>query len=423
MATVMVETGSTRAFLQAIFGGSPRNFAIRLWDGTLLEPETVGETRFTLVLNHPGALRQLVTASTDTALAEAYMFGDFDIEGDIESAVAASDELLSRQRGVLDRLRLAWRSHRLPAAEHEDEAAPVAELHGTRHSRDRDSSAVRHHYDVSNDFYGLWLDRRMVYSCAYFERWDESLDAAQEHKLDYICRKLRLRPGERMLDIGCGWGGLIIHAAREYGVDATGITLSPAQAELARERIAEAGLEDRCRVELRDYRDVRVREPFDKLASVGMFEHVGRERMADYFAQAFELLRPGGAFLNHAISGNMQTPGRSGFSDRYVFPDHDLVPIGLTLEAAEQAGFEVRDVESLREHYMVTLRHWVRRMDAREDEVIAAADEVHYRAWKVVMAGSAHGFETGQMNLHQALLLKPTGGVSGLPPTRRDWFA
>jgi len=298
-------------------------------------------------------------------------------------------------------------------------------LHGRRHSTTRDRRAVTYHYDVPGEFYALWLDERMVYSCAYFATPDEDLDAAQERKLDYICRKLRLRRGEKVLDIGCGWGGLIIHAACRYGVEALGITLSEPQAELANERIRRAGLEGRCRVEVRDYREIEEWGVYDKLVSVGMFEHVGEARLPDYFSRAYRLLRPGGAFLNHGISRNPAAPVRREptFISRHVFPDGELVPIGATLSASEGSGFEVRDVESLREHYALTLGHWVRRLENNAGEARRIVDETTYRVWRLYMSGSAHGFRTGRINVYQTLLARPDRGESGLPLTRSDWYA
>jgi cyclopropane-fatty-acyl-phospholipid synthase len=290
---------------------------------------------------------------------------------------------------------------------------------------ERDRQAVTYHYDVSNDFYALWLDRRMVYSCAYFQAPDDDLDTAQKRKLDYICRKLRLKPGQRLLDIGCGWGGLVLYAAQHYDVDATGITISGPQAALANERIAAAGLSEHCRVEARDYRELDDLQDYDALVSVGMFEHVGAAVLPAYFAQAGRLLKPGGVFLNHGIANRAtDAPQRApGFSDAYVFPDGELTPINVSLRAAEEAGFEVRDVESLREHYALTLRHWVRRLEAQHDQALKFVDEPTYRVWRLFMSGSAHGFASGRLNVYQALLARPDGqGRSGLPLTRDDLY-
>jgi len=292
------------------------------------------------------------------------------------------------------------------------------------HSEERDRAAVRYHYDTSNEFFALFLGREMVYSCGYFGSPDEDLDTAQERKLDYICRKLRLQKGDRMLDIGCGWGGLVIHAAKHHGVSALGVTLSEPQARLAAERIAMAGLADRCRVEVRDYRHAGADGSFDAIASIGMVEHVGAEKLPEYFRHAWRLLRPGGVFLNHGIGPK---PGHgseraASFTQAYVFPDSEPVPIGRTTEAAEEAGFEVRDVENLREHYAITLRHWVRRLEERREEAIRMTDETTYRIWRMYLAVAAHDFDLGFNNVYQSLLVKPDDGRSGLPLTRSDWY-
>jgi cyclopropane-fatty-acyl-phospholipid synthase len=263
----------------------------------------------------------------------------------------------------------------------------------------------------------------MVYSCAYFHTPEEDLDTAQERKLDYICRKLRLRRGERLLDIGCGWGGLIMHAAAHYGVQAVGITLSVPQAEVARKRLHESELNNRCRVEACDYRDFEHDQQYDKIVSVGMFEHVGEALLPEYFRRAWDLLRPGGVFLNHGIA-HSATYRRRGpsFIDHYVFPDSELVPINASLRVAELNGFEVRDVESLREHYALTLHQWVRRLEAHAEEVRSITDDTIYRIWRLCMAGAAHRFRSGRLNLYQTLLAKPANGPSVLPLTRDDWY-
>jgi cyclopropane-fatty-acyl-phospholipid synthase len=404
----------------------PRNFAIRLWDGSHWPAET-SSPRFTLILNHPHALRcMLENSSSDLAISESYIRGDLDLEGDIEAAMPLATHLMSRRWPISTVVRIGWNLFRIPASGRPGRnGQQPAKLSGELHSIERDRQAVTYHYNVSNDFYALWLDRRMVYSCAYFETGDEDLDTAQVRKLDYLCRKLRLRPGERLLDIGCGWGGLILHAAQHYGVDALGITLSDNQAKLANERIAQAGLQDRCRVEVRDYRDLNETTRFDKLVSVGMVEHVGEIRLPLYFRHAWQLLRPGGAFLNHGIALRVNEPWPTGpaFITRYVFPDGDLMSVNATLRYAEEAGFEVRDLESLREHYTLTLRHWARRLELHRDQARQVVDEPTYRVWRLFLSGSAYGFAAGALNVYQALLLKPDEGRSGLPLTRSDWYA
>jgi cyclopropane-fatty-acyl-phospholipid synthase len=378
------------------------------------------------VLRHPGALRAMFSVGTELGLSEAYLYDDFDIEGSIESvfslvdAVAASTSGWRRKLGAFAELR------RLPSGpRHAAGRRGPARLHGRAHSVERDREAVRYHYDVSNEFYKLYLDSRMVYSCAYFETPETDLDTAQVRKLDLICRKLRLKTGQRLLDVGCGWGGLVMHAAREYGVDATGITLSQPQADLANQRIAEAGLSGRCRVEVSDYREVGPAQKYDALVSVGMFEHVGEAMLPAYFQKAAALLERGGVFMNHGIASRATDPVGHGpsFSDTYVFPDGETLPINVTLRAAEEAEFEVRDVESLREHYALTLRHWVRRLEANHDEALKYVDEPTYRVWRLFMAGSADGFRTRRMNVYQTLLALPDkGGSSGLPLTRSEWY-
>ncbi|MDQ3859108.1 MAG: cyclopropane-fatty-acyl-phospholipid synthase family protein [Actinomycetota bacterium] len=417
---------ATRGLLEDLFGGHERRyFAVRLWDGSTWGSDAGGDPRFTLVLRHPGALRSMLVPPGELSLGEAYLNDDFDVEGDLEAVFPLVDHLLGDGGlGGAERLRLGRRLLTLPAVSRTAARARATRLHGRKHSRERDREAVTYHYDRSNEFFALFLDRRMVYSCAYFLAPDVDLDAAQEAKLDLICRKLRLRPGERLLDIGCGWGGLVVHAAERYGVEAVGVTVSERQAVLARERIAHAGLEARCRVEVADYRDLETSETYDKLASVGMFEHVGERLLPEYFARAWRALRPGGVFLNHGIARSAEGRRRRGpsFNQRYVFPDGELLPVSTTLAAAEAAGFEVRDVENLREHYALTLRHWRRRLETRRSDAVRAADEVTYRVWRLFLAGSAHAFETGRLGVHQALLAKPNQGASGLPLTRADWY-
>jgi cyclopropane-fatty-acyl-phospholipid synthase len=414
----------TLRLLDDLFGGQGEEaIGARLWDGTLWPGER--PRRATLVLKHPGALRAMLLPGTELGLAEAFLYDDFDVEGEMGSVFALADGLAERTQGWRRKLSIGQDLLKLPRREASRTGRGPARASGKIHTLERDRQSVTYHYDVSNDFFGLWLDRRMVYSCAYFHAENEALDLAQEHKLDLICRKLRLKTGQRLLDIGCGWGALVIYAARHYGVDATGITLSRPQAELANERIAAEGLQERCRVKVLDYREVDEGEGFDALASIGMFEHVGAALLPSYFEKAFRLLKPGGAFLNHGIASRAPDKPVKGptFTDRYVFPDGELVPIHVTLRAAEEAGFEVRDVESLREHYALTLRHWVRRLEASHDQALTHVDEPTYRVWRLFMAGSAYGFAAGRLNVYQSLLSKPgPGGRSGLPLTRQDWI-
>jgi cyclopropane-fatty-acyl-phospholipid synthase len=397
-----------------------RDFRVRLWDGSVWG---IGkQPRFTLVLKHPGALRAMFLYPSELALGEAYIYDDFDIEGEIVAAFDLADYLLGQERGLAERLHLAELLRKLPANNRRRTGLQPANL-WTVHSKDRDRQAISYHYDLPAEFYALWLDQNMIYSCAYFAKPEEDLDAAQQRKLGYICRKLRLRRGDRLLDIGCGWGGLILYAAAHYGAQATGITLSKPQAELARKRVRESNLNDRCRVEVRDYRDLDPSQQYGKIVSVGMFEHVGEALLPEYFGRAWKLLLPGGVFLNQGIaySATYRRRGPS-FTDRYVFPNGELVPISTSLRAAELSSFEVRDVESLREHYALTLCHWVRRLEANAEQARRITDDTTYRVWRLYMAGSAHGFRSGRLNVYQTLLSKPLHGESALPLTREDWY-
>lgn len=421
-----IHSAITQIFHELANGSGNPSFRLQLWDGTIWATDDKQPT-FTLIVKNPRALREMFVDPTELALGEAYVAGDFDVEGDMEAAYAFGEYLLARSSKISasQKLTVASLLRGLSLHSTHDSGERTPGLVGTVHSKERDAQAIRYHYDLPPEFFALWLDRQMVYSCAYFENGaDESLDAAQEHKLDYICRKLRLRRGDRLLDIGCGWGGLLIHAAREYGVLAHGITLSVRQAEVAREKIQSAGLSDRCRVEVCDYRDLEYTRQFDKIVSVGMFEHVGEALLPEYFTRAWRILRPGGVFLNHGIAAApWHQHNGSSFIERYVFPDGELVPLHRSMGAAERSGFEVRDVESLREHYALTLHRWVRRLEERAEQVRRITDETTYRIWRLYMAGSEHQFRTGELNLYQMLLAKPLDGNSGLPLTRADWYS
>lgn len=414
---------ATLQFLQELLADyHPRDFAIEVWDGTRWPPQSNQFCRFTWHINDRAALRSVLSAPSEVSLAEAYIYGQFDITGDIQGVFRVGEFLLNKRWGIKEKFHLGSLLHRLTS--HSSTQPVAVELHGPAHSRRRDRQAVTYHYDLSNDFYALWLDRSMVYSCAYFKTPDGDLEAAQEQKLDYICRKLRLRDGEKLLDIGCGWGGLILHAARHYGVRALGITLSERQLEFARNRIHQEGLSELCEVRLLDYRELEESAAFDKLVSVGMVEHVGEAKLPEYFERAFRLLRPGGVFLNHGIgtAGNRPKQEQPSFTDVYVFPDGELVPISAMLHEAETAGFEVRDVENLREHYALTLDRWLHRLEAHSTEARQIAGETKYRIWRLYLAGSAHYFRTAKLDIYQSLLVKDDSGRSGLPLTRTDWY-
>jgi len=418
------------AVFELFVPAAERHFAVRLWDGTTLPPVN-GVADWTLVLKTPEVLRLALLHPDELALGEAFLRGDWDVDGDLEHVFELAEAIGHYRPHLRDLLRVApLLIDGLRSRPHDREAATHrAREEGRAHTRGRDQQMIRYHYDVSNNFYRLWLDRRMVYSCAYFAESDYSLDQAQEAKLDLICRKLRLQPGERFLDIGCGWGALVMHAAKHYGVNATGITLSESQAALARERIAAAGLSDRCQVEIRDYRDLPT-SWFDKAASVGMAEHVGTANLSGYFTAVRRALKPGGLFLNHAITdvsgpghrrGVMGDRGHESFIARHVFPDGELQTIHDTLAAAEDMGFEVCDVESLRRHYARTLRHWGERLEAHHDEALTLTDDVTYRVWRLYMAGAAYAFARGNLSIMQTLLASTTAsGALSLPMTRQD---
>jgi len=402
----------------------PRDFTTQLWDGSSWGPESGVPSRFTFVFGHPRSIRSILLHPSEQALGHAYVCKDVDIEGDLEEALPMARYLLKLRLGITEKTWLAYQLSRLPGSNDSRTVRRAVKLRGSVHSADRDRQAVTYHYDTSNEFFSLFLDSRMVYSCAYFQSTDESLDRAQERKLDYVCRKLRLQRGQRLLDIGCGWGGLILFAVQHYGVTGLGITLSEPQARLANERLRREGLTDRCRIEVRDYRTLTDAEEFDAVASIGMVEHVGQQMLPEYFAQAWRLLRPGGVFLNHGIAraATVDRDPTGSFIQAYVFPDSDPVPIGASTTAAEDAGFEVRDVESLREHYALTLRHWTHRLESHRVDAISAAGEATYRTWKLFMTASALEFDSGQNNLYQSLLVKPDDGKSGMPFTRADWY-
>lgn len=417
----------------------PRVFDIRLADGTTLPGGT--SPAFSLILKHPGALRRMLTPPIELSLGEAYIYGDFDVEGDIFDAFSLIDRSMTRTFSVGEIVNVMRSLRALPkSGPMRPPARGPARLSGRLHSRERDLAAIRYHYDVGNDFFAIWLDRRLQYSCGYFPTGVEDLDTAQERKLDHICRKLQLQPGDRLLDIGCGWGGLAEYAAEKYLAEVTGVTLSGRQVEYATAR-----RRDGVSIRQTDYRDLGD-ESFDKIVSVGMFEHIGRSELPSYFRQVQRLLKPGGLFLNHGIASRpvvrpatgISKPERSTsgwrhvvgrrivgdgtFLNRYVFPDGQVVPVSEANLVAESVGFEVRDVENLREHYALTLRHWVDRLERRREEAIAATDKVTYRTWRLYMSASAYGFQAGRICVFQTLFCKPADGKSYVPLTRAHLY-
>jgi len=422
--------GARRAerIVARVFRDYSGSMAVRLWDGQTLAFGG-GVPEFTLVFREPRAFRDLILTRDPLRLAEAYFLGKVDVEGDLYAALRLKDHLQSLRLSAFEKAAFLSAAL-LPGGSAEERvggAAPgwrASRLAG-RHSRTRDRQAIAFHYDVSDDFYRLWLDERMVYSCAYFEKADEDIDLAQRNKLDHLCRKLRLKPGERLLDIGCGWGALIRWAAVHYGVTAHGITLSRNQYEYCLRQIAERGLQGRVGVELRDYRDVAGDAQFDKIVSVGMFEHVGIRNLPLYFGTARRLLKPGGLFLNHGITHDSEGWRKSvstQFINRYVFPDGELDTVSNAQRAMERSGFEILDVEALRPHYALTLRHWVRRLEAGREEALRHVSEPSYRVWRLYMAACALAFEAGDAGVYQILAGKRARGMNPVPLTRRDIY-
>ena len=401
---------------------------LRAWDRSEAGPP---DAVATIVVRSRRALRRLLWQPNELGLAQAYVAGELDVEGDLSAVLALPDRLAERAGrpdltlGRRERLAMASTALRLGAIG--PPPRPPAEesgLTGARHTRRRDRAAISHHYDVGNDFYRLVLGPSMTYSCAYWPSVELSLADAQAAKHELVSRKLGLGPGMRLLDVGCGWGSMVIHAATRHGVRAVGVTISASQAELARERTVAAGVADRVEIRPQDYRDV-ADGPYDAISSIGMAEHVGRENLAEYAGRLAGLLGPSGRLLNHAISQSRDTGSdpRSSFLHRYVFPDGDLLPVGLTVSALEDAGLEVRDVESLREHYVLTLRQWVANLEAGWDEAVRRTSVGRARVWRLYMSGAAVTFEAGRVGVHQVLAVKPArDGGSGLPLTRGQWL-
>lgn len=415
--------------------GTPPQLRVRTWDGSEAGPPSAP----VVVLHSRRALRRLLREPNDLGFGRAFVAGEVDLEGDPYEALRAVSVAAGPQRPPLtagDRVALVADGVRLGVLGREPAPPPeeVSRLSGRRHTRDRDRAAVSSHYDVSNDFYRLVLGPSMVYSCAYWRPADDptrSLETAQHDKLDLVCRKLDLHPGMRLLDVGCGWGSLVLHAAKQYGVTAVGVTVSEEQQRLARERIAEAGLSDRVEVRLQDYRDVDD-GPYDAIASIGMAEHVGSDQFLAYARGLHDLLRPGGRLLNHMISRPPEARDLPGappqepehtFVQAFVFPDGELSPLGTTLPLLEHAGFEVRDVEALREHYALTLREWVANLDRRWDEAVRLTSVGRARVWRLYMVASAVAFELRRLGVDQVLAVRPHDDGSSDMPLRRGFPA
>ena len=407
--------------LEAVLGPD-LPIAVRAYDGSRLGP---ADAPATLLVRSPNVFRRLVTAPGELGLGRAYVAGELDVEGDLYAALAALRDRIPDVRTFgarqwADVLRLAGSSIARSGLKPLPVPPEEAQLRGVRHSRQRDAAAIAHHYDVSNAFYAIVLGPSMTYSCAVWERPgpDVTLEDAQAEKYELVCRKLGLEPGMRLLDVGCGWGGMVLHAAANHGVRAVGVTLSRRQAEWAEKAVAEAGLAERVQIRYQDYRDVSD-GPFDAISSIGMFEHVGLSQLRTYFGGLHRLLRPGGRLLNHGISRPPNSGRtrfrRNSFIDRYVFPDGELHEVGAVVSQIQRAGLEVRHLESLREHYALTLRAWVRNLEASWDQAAAEVGPGRARVWRLYMAASALNFEAGRTQVHQVLAVRPDRGRSGLP--------
>ena len=397
----------------------PLPAAVRFWDGSEMGPGEPGSAEDTIVVRNKRGLTYAVMRPDQVGIARGWVSGDIELEGDLERVMMAGSRLYgfdftAKEKLQAARIALSVGAVKIPPPKPPESEAKVT---GRLHSLGRDREAISHHYDVSNEFYRLILGPTMVYSCAYFESEDDTIEEAQTRKLDVICQKLDLKPGERLLDIGCGWGSLIIHAAANYGVRAVGVTLSEEQAALARERVAEAGLSDLVEVRIQDYREVND-GPYDKISSVGMYEHVGLSQLPTYMKTVAELGRPGGLALHHGIC-RMQDEDEqpNTFITRYVFPDGELHRVATVIEALEASGQEMRDAESLREHYALTLKRWVANLAANKEAAIAQIGAERERIWRLYMTASIGAFERGDVAIHQIVAVIP-GGEHEMPLAR-----
>jgi len=425
---------AARALAEDVAGAIDGDFAVRFWDGSVVPMSPHANTELCLTISSPGVIASIVRWPTLDRIIRHYAHGEIDIEGgtllDLGRALEAAG---GGRRGRLKRigaLRLArrlWPFLLAPAEPPGRSRAYVGDEDGADRKQGDNRDFIQFHYDVGNAFYELFLDRRLVYSCAYFRDWNNAIDQAQEDKLDLICRKLRLKPGDRFLDIGCGWGALLCHAAERYGVQAHGITLSEAQLKRATEEIDARGLADRVSVEIRDYADLTGQ--FDKIASIGMYEHIGLRNTDKYFSSVRRALAPNGLFLNHAISRRAKKRQRR-FSARaeqralqkYIFPGGELDDIGHTLAAMEAAGFEVHDVEGLRWHYARTTELWCRRLAAQRDRAVELVGTETTRIWLAYLAACSLAFERGSARIFQTLSSKSAKGRPPLPATRADLY-
>ena len=390
----------TAPFREALAEALPeRPFTISLWDGTAL-PSTNGNGP-TLTARSPQAIAHALRAPGQLGLGRAYVSGALEVD-DLDGLIEVADGWQPPPLDARTKAKLAVSALRATGPQRPPRR-PASELvpRGSFHSRERDARAVRHHYDVPTEFFRLFLGPSMVYSCAFFSRGATTLEEAQEAKLELVCSKLGLRAGQRVLDVGCGWGSFAIHAATRHGVNVVGITLSPPQAELARRRAEEAGVTDKVEIRVADYRELEG-ESYDAIASIGMVEHVGGEPMDEYGRRLAGVLRPGGQLLNHGIANLRQDDPKPGaFSERFVFPDAAPQPLSRVVASLERAGIEVEHIEGFRSDYAETLRHWARQLDEHHDEAVRLAGPERVRVWRLYLRAARHGFDTGFTSIYQ----------------------
>ena len=426
---------SIRELLKSIAEPLDLNVSVRLWNGEVIPLGANSDGKYIISLSGPGVIGSLLRRPTLEMLVRLYATGHIDfVGGDLmEFSEALKTRQSNRERlKQISKVMLAKRT--LPFLFAKTRVADLkqsysADMIGREESKRKNSDYIQFHYDVGNDFYKLFLGTEMIYTCGYFKDWSNTLDQAQHDKLDMICRKLQLAPGDRMLDIGCGWGGLICHAAQHFGVKAHGVTLSQQQYEYAKSKIERLGLTDKVSVEICDYADHQ--GTYDKISSIGMSEHIGVANYPRYFQKINSLLRDRGLILNHAIARSSKSskkfsarirPERK-FLLKYIFPGSELIPVGMTSDFLEQSGFEVNDVESWRDHYAITLRHWCKNLSANKERAIELAGAERYRLWVAYLAGGSVGFTAGSIKIYQVVASKKASkGVSGMPPTREHLY-
>ncbi|TWT80863.1 Methoxy mycolic acid synthase MmaA3 [Planctomycetes bacterium CA13] len=429
------QLNSIKEILQTVAGPLDLNVSVRLWDGEVVPLGNSADGQFTIALSGPGVIGSLLRRPGLETLVRLYATGHIDFEG---GDLIDFSEALKTKRSNRNRLKQISKTmlvkRTLPFLFAKTEVGDLDQgfrddMIGRNESKRKNSDYIQFHYDVGNDFYKLFLGSEMQYTCAYFRDWNNSLDQAQHDKLDMICRKLRLQPGEKMLDIGCGWGGLICHAAKNFGVTAHGVTLSQQQYEYNKAKIERLGLSDQVSVEICDYADHQ--GSYDKISSIGMSEHIGIANYPRYFDKINSLLRDRGMVLNHAIARSSKKSKRHAakirperkFLLKYIFPGSELTPVGMTTDFMEQSGFEVHDVESWREHYALTTRFWCKNLSANKDEAIKLVGAERYRLWVAYLAGASGGFTAGSIKIFQVVATKKASkGLSGMPPTREHLY-